>query len=243
MAFLYVKLLNIYYTRWENIEKCYIKEWKAIRSMAEIYKFNIREFENPDMEKQMLETVSREKKDTLRRIKNRESYLRSLAGEGMIRQKAAEKTGMHPQQLVIWKNEYGKPYFLNLPEVHFNISHSGEWVLGILSEKECGIDVELVKEAQMDVAKRFFAKEEYELLLQKEGEERRALFYELWTLKERYVKYKGMGLALPFHQFCFMQNSSGWELKGKTEDSCRFCAVDVAAGYAAYACIGEKRKK
>ena len=178
--------------------------------MAEIYKFNIREFENPDMEKQMLEIISREKREALSRIKNRESYLRSLAGEGMIRQKAAEKTGIHPQQLVIRKNEYGKPYFLNFPEVHFNISHSGEWVLGILSEKECGIDVELVKEARMDVAKRFFAKEEYELLLQKEGEKRRALFYELWTLKESYVKYKGMGLALPFHQFCFERDSSEW---------------------------------
>lgn len=208
--------------------------------MAEIYKFNIREFENPDMEKQMLETISRENRDTLRRIKNRESYLRSLAGEGMIRQKAAEKTGIHPQQLVIRKNEYGKPYFLNLPEVHFNISHSGEWILGILSEKECGIDVELVKEARMDVAKRFFAKEEYELLLQKEGEKRRALFYELWTLKESYVKYKGMGLALPFHQFCFERDRSEWKLRGETGGACRFCKVDVAAGYTAYACIDKR---
>lgn len=208
--------------------------------MAEIYKFNIREFENPDMEKQMLETISRENRDTLSRIKNRESYLRSLAGEWIIRQKAAEKTGMHPKQLIIRKNEYGKPYFLNLPEVHFNISHSGEWVLGILSEKECGIDVELVKEARMDVAKRFFAKEEYELLLQKEGEERRALFYELWTLKESYVKYKGMGLALPFHQFCFERDGNRWKIKGETGEACRFCKVDMAAGYTAYVCIDKR---
>lgn len=89
----------------------------------------------------------------------------------------------------------------------------------------------------MDVAKRFFAKEEYELLLQKEGEERRALFYELWTLKESYVKYKGMGLALPFHQFCFERDRSEWKLTG---GACRFCKIDVAAGYTAYACIDKR---
>lgn len=208
--------------------------------MAEIYKFHIKTLENPDMEKQMLETISREKREALSRIKNRESYLRSLAGEGMIRQKAAEKTGMHPKQLIIGKNEYEKPYFLNLPEVHFNISHSGEWVLGILSEAECGIDVEQVKEARMDVAKRFFAKEEYQMLLQEEGEARRALFYELWTLKESYVKYKGMGLALPFHQFCFERDRSGWKIKGEIGEGCRFYKVDVAAGYTAYACVDKR---
>ena len=124
--------------------------------------------------------------------------------------------------------------------MHFNISHSGEWVLGILSEKECGIDVELVKEAQMDVAKRFFAKEEYQMLLQEEGEARKALFYELWTLKESYVKYKGMGLALPFHQFCFERDRSGWKIKGKIGEACRFYEVDVETGYTAYVCIDKR---
>lgn len=211
--------------------------WKNV---MEVYKFNINELKNSDIEKEMLEVIDYKRRETLGRIKNRKVYLHSLVGEWMIRQKTTEKTGLDSKRLVIERNEYGKPYFLNFPEIHFNISHSGNWVLGILSNRKCGIDVEQMKETHMDIARRFFANDEYQMLLQEKGEKQRRLFYELWTLKESYVKYEGTGMTLPFHQFCVERNESGWRLKKELVDKCQFYEVEVAAGYIAYACISEK---
>ena len=41
--------------------------------------------------------------------------------------------------------KYGKPYFLNYPKIHFNISHCDKAVTCILSKRPVGIDVESIK--------------------------------------------------------------------------------------------------
>ncbi len=95
-------------------------------------------------------------------------------------------------------NEFGKPYLKNRPNLHFNISHSGDYVFCITDDMPVGIDVEKLSSANIAVAKRYFAKSEYEWIMEKDPEKR---FVRIWTLKESYAKYKGQGLGLSFGGF------------------------------------------
>lgn len=98
----------------------------------------------------------------------------------------------------------GKPYLTDYPEVHFNLSHSGDWVVVAVSNEFVGIDVEkrVPTDKCKDIAKRFFHPEEImDLDLYKDAMLGwRFLHY--WTCKEAYVKYLGTGLRTPLNQFC-----------------------------------------
>ena len=93
--------------------------------------------------------------------------------------------------------ENGKPYLLDFPEVHFNLSHSGERVMCVISPFEVGCDVEIIKGDRGKLAERFFKPEESAWIkhfgtLEAQSE----AFYRLWTLKECYMKVTGRGLSL-----------------------------------------------
>ena len=96
--------------------------------------------------------------------------------------------------------ENGKPYLEGNP-VYFNLSHSGNMVMCAISDMRVGCDIELMKkQPNLRVAKRFFAKEEYESI--KENSD----FYRLWTLKESYVKLNGEGIKGIADSFSFTES-------------------------------------
>lgn len=92
----------------------------------------------------------------------------------------------------------GKPFFRSFPDIHFNLSHSGEYLAGAFSSDEVGLDLQENRASHtgvLRIAKRFFTMEEYESLLSCGGSrEQELLFYRLWTIKEAYLKYLGCGL-------------------------------------------------
>lgn len=93
------------------------------------------------------------------------------------------------------KNEHGKPYIIGHP-IHYNISHSGQYVVLVTAEMEVGVDVQEKRAARMEsVAKRFFAEEEWQAVSKCESEEKKDLFYRIWCRKEAYGKYLGIGLS------------------------------------------------
>lgn len=88
----------------------------------------------------------------------------------------------------------------------YNLSHSGGYALCVLSDTaetvQAGCDIEIIKEARMDVARRFFAESEYEKLLEAQGEQERAeLFYRFWVLKESFMKATRQGMRLGMDEF------------------------------------------
>ena len=55
------------------------------------------------------------------------------------------------KDIIIKKNEYGKPYLANNIEFKFNISHSNELiVIGLDMQNEIGVDVEFIKEINLE---------------------------------------------------------------------------------------------
>lgn len=106
--------------------------------------------------------------------------------------------------------EDGKPFIPDLPDIHFSLSHSGEYIACAFSDREVGLDLQehsRVQTSTVRIAKRFFSSAEYEAILaletginadNPEGPAapagRSPLFYRLWSIKEAYLKYLGCGL-------------------------------------------------
>lgn len=101
-------------------------------------------------------------------------------------------------------NEYGKPYFRNLP-VAFNLSHTKGMCACILATGEpgweVGIDIEALRPYKENVAKRIFSQAENDYVQQSCSKEE--AFTKLWTLKEAYVKAIGKGLSFPLDKAAF----------------------------------------
>jgi 4'-phosphopantetheinyl transferase len=88
----------------------------------------------------------------------------------------------------------------------FNISHTQNVVvLAIARDRRIGIDAEAVRidRDALEVARHFFAPPEVEALSGEAPERRDERFVEYWTLKESYIKARGMGLAIPLDSFWF----------------------------------------
>ena len=96
----------------------------------------------------------------------------------------------------------------SLPEeAVFNFSHSGTCVMCAVCtdgrKVRVGCDVEKKGQLRMNVARRYFCREEYEAILEEESEDTRTeLFYRYWVLKESFMKATGKGMALPVDAFC-----------------------------------------
>jgi len=106
----------------------------------------------------------------------------------------------------ILRTPRGKPFLQGIPYIHFSISHSktiwgcaiGSHPIGFDIEdfprfnRIGGTDAEDKEDGKwINMAGRFFTKAEQDYVL-KEGERS---FLKLWTRKEAYIKYKGIGLS------------------------------------------------
>lgn len=79
-------------------------------------------------------------------------------------------------------NQYQKPY---IKDLYFNISHSNKMIAIIISNEECGIDIEYINPYKdiTNLKKRFHINNNDE-------------FYKQWTRKEAYFKKIGTGIKI-----------------------------------------------
>ena len=154
----------------------------------------------PERYRRVYDSVSpwrREKVDRFRFDRDRRLSL----GAGALLEAALAAEGVADLAMAMGQN--GKPRLLHGTGIHFNLSHSGTRVLCAVSDHEIGCDVEQIKHADLQLARRCFHPGEYAALLKCPDEARRDdLFYRLWTLKESFMKATGLGFQLPLNQFC-----------------------------------------
>lgn len=139
--------------------------------------------------------------------RNRHQYLVTRA---LVRCVLAEYLPEIPaEELTFERNEYGKPCVNNSPlpfPLEFNISHAEKLViLAVTNGVKVGVDVEYVSRGSnvMSIAERFFSARENEELKSLEREQWSDRFFDLWTLKEAYIKARGMGLSVPLDKFSY----------------------------------------
>lgn len=95
---------------------------------------------------------------------------------------------------------HGKPY-LESGEF-FNIAHSGNFVVLAVDSEPVGVDIEQRRARNYEGIAHisFHEKEQAQL---KRSANRQKTFYDLWTLKESYMKAVGRGFNLPPSSFYF----------------------------------------
>lgn len=105
---------------------------------------------------------------------------------------------------------HGKPYVAHprlTPPIHFNVSHTAGLVACVVSvaHETVGVDVERTHALAdaIPVAERYFAVSEVQALRALPVAEQARRFIAYWTLKESYIKARGLGLGLPLEQFAF----------------------------------------
>jgi 4'-phosphopantetheinyl transferase len=123
-------------------------------------------------------------------------------------------------------DEYGKPYLKNYPDIHFNLSHSEKYVACAVSDSPVGVDIEYIHDIDMNIAKHYFYGTEYEYILNNNNKKK--AFFELWVLKESYMKMTGLGFRLALDEFCIELNE---EIKLiHKENTSKFGLWDVGGG-------------
>lgn len=121
---------------------------------------------------------------------------RCLVGEALLR------FSLGGADVTLLTGEFGKPCLKDQPEVHFNISHSGSWVVLALSDRAVGIDIEQLRmdPGKEKLARRFFTETEQAWIFQDDNA-RGPRFFQIWTAKESFLKYLGTGLSKPLQSF------------------------------------------
>jgi len=125
----------------------------------------------------------------------------SLISQIILRFALNKDFGIKYKELDLCKTESGKPYIRNHDSIHFNISHSGNWVVLVFSDEEIGIDIERETDINLDIAQTCFSKDEYRYLINLCNNTQKSAFYKIWTLKESYVKALGLGLNKSLDSF------------------------------------------
>lgn len=134
---------------------------------------------------QSIDSVAREK---ICRLKRREDQLRSLIAHALTNMMFAKQLKMDVSDLVFTVNEYGK-YGVAGNQRHFNISHAGQYAVCALGQNSVGIDIEKREDREYSLFKSVWSFEEKSFYSLEDSQS----FYWLWTAKESYIKYLGIG--------------------------------------------------
>jgi 4'-phosphopantetheinyl transferase len=159
---------------------------------------------------QILSDAERQRCDDLRPHLRGEALLARV----LVRTVLSAYAGIEPEAWNFETSLNGKPHIAQ-PQacgLEFNVSHSHGWLVCAVSrDAAVGVDVERC-DAQRDfmrLARRYFRPEELLALEARQGESQRALFYELWTLKEAWSKARGHNIGSSMGAVGFSLDTAG----------------------------------
>lgn len=133
----------------------------------------------------------------------------------LLREVIARYLPVNGEVLHFARGEHGRPELAGLgepPPLRFNLSHTeGLAVLAVARNGELGADAEDAERTGdlVGSADAFFSPREISDLYDLPMDARRARFFELWVLKEAYLKARGTGLHLPLDSFTFRLDGAG----------------------------------
>lgn len=146
---------------------------------------------------------------TWRRFLVEHARLQHLVARALVRTTLSRYFDVAPESWQFGANRYGRPHIAEPRQfrpVRFNLSHTnGLVVCAVAKARAIGIDVEnITRESRLaDLAPRVFSPIELSTFLRTAPQTQREVFFSFWTLKEAYIKARGMGLSLPLDGFSF----------------------------------------
>lgn len=137
----------------------------------------------------------------LTRIEQPENRLSYRIAHSTLRHLLAAYLDIKAHSIRFVTGPHGKPMLplaMNRRGLSFNLSHSGQRIaIAICRHAAVGVDVERIRSGvrARSLAERFFAPEEQQLLSHCDPLSYKLAFFQLWSLKEAYVKALGAGLS------------------------------------------------
>jgi len=173
-----------------------------------IFAFNINNRLSKNIITKFMNLISKDKYVKIKKLKCKEDVQRSLIAEILIRYIIFKRYKISNNEISFVFNEYGKPFLNNINNFYFNISHSGEWIVCAIDSNYIGIDIEFIKPIDFEIAQRYFSEKEYSYFLAKKDSDKLNYFYDLWTLKESFIKAVGKGLSIPLNSFSIIKENN-----------------------------------
>lgn len=133
-----------------------------------------------------------------------------LVSHALLRLGLSGYVDVTPTRWTFVQNGYGKPEIAEPrtePPLRFNLSHTrGMAALAVTLGREIGVDVENCRRNidSVGLSGRYFSPREAAELRSLPPERRQSRFFDFWTLKEAYIKARGMGLSFPLRD-CSMR--------------------------------------
>lgn len=156
----------------------------------------------------LLSDAERERLGRFRFERHRHEYLLTRA---LVRTTLSHYLPVQPADWRFSHNAYGKPETDPPCGLRFNLSNSPGLVACVVScGGEVGVDVEPWQRAGdiLGLAEEVFSPQELAGIRRLAGQPQEDRGLSLWTLKESYVKARGMGLSLPLREFSFVFDGS-----------------------------------
>lgn len=135
---------------------------------------------------------------------------------------------VEPQAWQFESNPYGRPEIsapLVRPGLRFNLSHTDGLVVCLVADShEIGVDVENLTRGSdtVEIAERYFSPDEARTLRTWPVEQQPDRFFDYWTLKEAYIKARGLGLQIPLDQFTMQPDGAPRHADTRTQIGVRF---------------------
>jgi 4'-phosphopantetheinyl transferase len=155
--------------------------------------------------------LSATERERWQRIKPADDQLRHVVSRGLTRSVLSMyEPRVRPADWTFTRNAHGRPEIApahGVRNLFFNLAHTGGLTaLALARQQAIGVDVEntALRAAPFDVARRHFSAAETGALDALSGVARQRRFFELWTLKEAYLKATGTGLTNHLDRVCFI---------------------------------------
>lgn len=169
----------------------------------------------------LLDITERQRAQAFKFAQDRDLY---VAAHVFLRQVLSRYVKIDPATWRFTHNTYGKPAIANpgCAWLQFNLSHThGSVACAVARERPIGVDVETRKQLinLPALCQYAFSPTEAANVLAQPLEQQEKRFFSYWTLKEAYIKARGMGMSLPLQQFTFRQDANhAWHLHDTTPD-------------------------
>lgn len=141
----------------------------------------------------LLQYVQQEKRERILRQRVKQNADNMLVGDVLAKYMVKKVFGIPFTEQRISYGSYGKPYLTDYPNVHFNLSHSGQYVACAVCDVPVGLDIQTIVPYKAEVAHRVCNEKE---VAQIEMAENPAIeFTKVWAQKEAWVKLRGASLS------------------------------------------------
>ncbi len=130
-------------------------------------------------------------KTKINKILTPQKRKQSIAGLMLLNILLNSEYNLNLNDLKINYNKCDKPYIKD-KNIFFNISHSFDYVICAISDKEIGVDIEKIRNTNIKNIKWFATPKEQEFIMKSKNINLN--LFKLYTLKEAYFKMKGTNL-------------------------------------------------